>query len=356
MLNVAKVISCRTKHLGFKLYSCNNCKHTKKVLFSCKSRFCSSCGKKQTDRWIASATNVLPNTRWQHITFTLPDSLWNLFWLNRHLFGLIIPIASKILQEIAVKKNILIGVMALLHTFGRDIKRNVHVHVSSTCGGLDKNNKWKKLYFHHDIIKKMWKYHIITLFRTLYKNDNLKLPQKYNSDYLFNEWMESLYKMKWYIYLQKPSDDHTRNVNYLGRYLKRPPISETRIEKYDGENVTFKFLDHYKNETQHITMSVMQFIGSLVRHIPDIHFRSLRYYGFLSNRTRGVLLPIVYKAIGQHKPKQIKRINWRKMIWLNFGKDPLVCPKCNIYMRLNQTYYGLPPPYLWCKIKKIITG
>ena len=54
---------------------------------------------------MSKASNVLPKTRWQHITFTMPDSLWPIFWLNRDLFGLISGIAAGIIKEIATKKN-----------------------------------------------------------------------------------------------------------------------------------------------------------------------------------------------------------------------------------------------------------
>jgi Putative transposase len=130
----------------------------------------------------------------------------------------------------------------------------------------------------------------------------------------FNNWMSSLYEISWYVYLQKPSDDHKRNIEYLGRYIKRLPISETRIENYDGKQVKFKFLDHYNNTIDRITMPVIQFIASLVMHIPDRYFRMIRYYVFLSNRTRGVQLPIVYKAINQIVHKKTKLISWRLMI------------------------------------------
>ncbi|CAH1560904.1 hypothetical protein THF1C08_1120002 [Vibrio jasicida] len=33
-------------------------------------------------------------------------------------------------------------------------------------------------------------------------------------------------------------------MNYLGRYLKRPPISASRLRHYSGGTVVFKYLDH----------------------------------------------------------------------------------------------------------------
>ncbi len=252
------------------------------MYFSCKGRFCCPCGKKQTDQWISTAINVLPNTRWQHITFTMPDSLWSMFWYNRQFFGKISAIAAGIIRELAKKKNSTVGIFTVLHTFGRDLKRNVHIHLSVTCGGIDSNLKWKNLFFHHEAIKKMWKHRIIELFREEYKKDGFVQHPEYQGDNNFNNWMRGLYETQWYVYLQKPSDDHTRNVEYLGRYLKRPPISEARIEQYDGKSVTFKFLDHYNDTTERTTMSVWKFIASLIMHIPDRYFRMIRYYGFLS--------------------------------------------------------------------------
>ncbi|WP_196215056.1 transposase zinc-binding domain-containing protein [Piscirickettsia salmonis] len=45
---VVKMLSCKTKFAGHDEYSCSNpdCKHTKTVTYTCKSRLCSSCGKK----------------------------------------------------------------------------------------------------------------------------------------------------------------------------------------------------------------------------------------------------------------------------------------------------------------------
>ena len=45
--------------------------------------------------------------------------------------------------------------------------------------------------------------------------------------------MQELYEIPWYVHLQKPSDNHKRNIEYLGRYIKKLPISEARIDEYD---------------------------------------------------------------------------------------------------------------------------
>jgi hypothetical protein len=127
-----------------------------------------------------------------------------------------------------------------------------------------------------------------------------------------------------------------QNVEYLGKYIKRPPIGETRIKKYDGKFVTYQFLDHYTNTTQHLTLPVMDFIARLIAHVPDKHFRNIRYYGFLSNRTSSKLLPIVYKLLNMARGILSKTtILWKDMIRNTFSFDPTSCPCCKTQMQFS---------------------
>lgn len=102
--NVTKMLVCRTSLLGFHQYTCPRCGYTIKAPHSCKSRFCSSCGKKATDIWVAKNSSVLPNTTWQHVTFTMPSQLWDFFWLNRQLFNQLPSVAANTILNIS-KKN-----------------------------------------------------------------------------------------------------------------------------------------------------------------------------------------------------------------------------------------------------------
>jgi hypothetical protein len=40
--------------------------------------------------------NILPNTEWQHITFTMPSEFWDLFWLNRGLLNSFIFLVTRL--------------------------------------------------------------------------------------------------------------------------------------------------------------------------------------------------------------------------------------------------------------------
>ena len=126
------------------------------------------------------------------------------------------------------------------------------------------------------------------------------------------------------------------NVDYLGKYLKRPPIGETRIKHYDGKTVTYEYLDHYTDVTEIMSLPVLDFISRLICHIPDKNFRNIRNYGFLSTRLRGKLLPTVYKLINTKHVLTTKVYTpWRTMIQTAYNYDPIRCPLCKSLMTLQ---------------------
>jgi len=350
---IVKLLSCKNTIRGYRAYCCSNkdCSHTKIIPHTCKSRACSSCGKKLTEMWISKQQEVLPNTSWQHITFTMPSELWDFFWYNRYLFNKIGKIAANCITTLA--KNVIPGIFIAIHSFGRDLKRNVHVHLSTTTGGLTKNLKsWKKLYFIQHTLMKIWRYQIIKMFRKSYQDGNLKVPNSIrktlNNSFNFHELLNSLYKKRWIVHCAKPTKNHKKNVGYLGRYIKRPPIAESRLKHYDGNTVTLNYLDHTASKHKLITLEHKEFIARFISHIPDKGFRLIRYYGFLANRVRGKLLPIVYNLIGQRKNECKPTPSFASMFENNFGFNPLKCILCGSMLILEKIVFGN------CKVEYLI--
>lgn len=181
IINVLKLLVCKTGLLGYHYFICPECRKSIKVPHSCKSRFCSSCGKKATDNWIKTNLNLLPKTTWQHITFTMPKELWDFFWVNLYLMNKTPKIAAHIIKTLAKQKGIIPGIFLANHTFGRDLKRNIHIHLSTTTGGLSScNDSWQKgTYFYHETLKKMWRYHLIALFREEFKQGLMRCTYCY---------------------------------------------------------------------------------------------------------------------------------------------------------------------------------
>ncbi len=347
--NVTKMLSCRTSLLGFHLLTCPLCSFKKKVPHSCKSRVCSSCGKKATDTWINNAFNSLPDTTWQHITFTIDSHFQMFFPYNRHLLGKLPSIAANIILNEAKKQDFLPGIFLAIHTFGRDLKFNAHIHLSTTLGGLSishNRSTWiHNAFFHHLTLKRQWKYAIFNLLRNEFKNGTLILPHHLKSirTYTsFNSWLNSIYlkSKEWVVFLNKKSNNKNRTISYLGKYIKRPPIGETRIASFSNNIVSFSFLDHYSKQNKLISIHALDFIDRFIRHIPDKYFRLIRYYGFLSNRLRSSLLPRVNSLLNlsaSHHKKPSP--SWRNLIFATFGVDPKMCPACNALLRSANHFF-----------------
>ena len=105
------------------------------------------------------------------------------------------------------------------------------------------------------------------------------------------------YKNGFYVYARTMTTDkeyssntNTKNINacitYAMRYVGRPAMAESRIIKYSKVEDTIEWFYHdHKDEVKHIVKEDSKsFIKKLLIHIPDENFRSVRYYGFYSNK------------------------------------------------------------------------
>jgi hypothetical protein len=196
-----------------------------------------------------------------------------------------------------------------------------------TLGGLTKDlTAWEKIFFHQATLMRMWRYSVIKLFR---ETPNLVIPPniqtQLNSAFTFTDVLNQLYQKPWIVHCSKPSEDYKKNVNYLGRYAKRPAIAESKLKHYDGHEVAFKYLDHTTKTYRQSVLTVEEFIGRFVQHIPDSDFRMIRYYGFLANRVRGKYLPLVYQLLGQEKKHSQRPPTFSELIQKDFKYNPLVC-------------------------------
>jgi hypothetical protein len=55
----------------------------KRIPHTCKSRFCSSCGKVATDKWVETSLSQMLDVEYKHLVFTLPKQFRDWFLKNR---------------------------------------------------------------------------------------------------------------------------------------------------------------------------------------------------------------------------------------------------------------------------------
>jgi hypothetical protein len=340
--NINKILLCRTGQLGFASFACS-CGYSKKVPFTCKSRFCSSCGKIACDKWMDKVISwSLPNMQYHHIVFTIPEQLRVFMILFRKIGLDALFTASKnaILQLFADKYGCTPGIISIIHTFGSDIKWNPHVHIIVTSGGLSSDKRswvWAN-FIPFNFIRNSWKFHLIKGLRSLAKShlSGLKYSQ-------FKSLLSALYQKEWYVNVGHKLNSLAFTIRYIGRYSKRPVLAETRLLGFDGQNVSFSFKDKITNQLSVLSFPVFDFIGKLVRHIPDKHHRMIRYSGIFANRVKSTSLLIVKTLISSGKKyvnyTTTPSLSWRNRLIVFFGFDPLLCPRCLNVLTASYSFF-----------------
>jgi hypothetical protein len=343
--NVNKVVCCGTGSLGFSLFSCH-CGNSLSVPFTCKSRFCSRCGKVACDNWMKRVISwALPDMRYRHIVFTIPEELRLTLILNRKagLDSLFIASKNTLIQVFHDKFDCVPGIISIVHTFGSDIKWNPHVHVIITSGGVSSDKKswiWTD-FIPYSLLRTAWKTHLINTLRRWAKS--VHSPNEY---FVFNQLLDKLFKKQWYVNIGKILESLTFTIQYIGRYAKRPVIAETRLLNFDGNFVSFSFKDKETQKQSVLSFSVSEFIGKLIRHIPDKHHRMIRYSGLFASRCKNTYLQLIHSLLSSGKQflfiPPSPNISWRNSIFKFTGIDPLLCRKCLSVMTLSSMTFKSP--------------
>ena len=359
---VRKMLACQTPALGCHLYRCG-CGETRVVPHSCKSRFCPRCGKHATDRWADEVLNRLLNVHYHHLVFSIPWHLRPIIAMNRSVgLNIVMRSAFACLKQWAHdQKGMRMGIVGVIHTFGGDIKWHPHVHLLVTEGGLSLDGtRWIRPYKLGWLIgqaglKKMWRYHCITNFRKAHREGLLRFPTK--SRFLkkfpvFNKMLSNLYNLTWYVHIGACLLDPRSTVRYIGRYTKRAVLAEYRITHYDGKTVRFRFKDYAKGgQSSYKTLPVLAFIGRLIRHIPDKHFKMVRYAGIFATRWKARYLEQAHRALAQESSGSqanatqtaepaTSSLPWRQRHQARTGEDPLLCRVCRTPMKLAARIFG----------------
>lgn len=150
-----------------------------------------------------------------------------------------------------------------------------------------------------------------------------------------------LYKEKdkgFYVHAKTEIKSARTAAKYVGRYVGRPAIAESRILKYDGENVTYKYTRHEDNKTIVEVVHVYEFIKKIIVHIPEKNFKMIRYFGIYSRRSKG---KVNFIKMMDKRILSIRRSieNWENRILAISGVNPCKCPNCGNNMRFNDIVY-----------------
>jgi len=220
-----------------------------------------------------------------------------------------------------------VGVICILHPFGKDMKFYPHLHLLITEGGFNRRGRFIRCkYVPARKFAKTWQYHVLTDLKQAGVAGNIIdfLFKKYDGFYV---WVHARGRIRSPRLIAK----------YVGRYVRHPAIANSRILSYDGKTVLFYYKDH--EDIQHnVRMDADDFITALIQHIPEPNFKMVRWYGAYAPRTKG-------------KFKVFMQSDKYQMTLLKFGAElPNPCPICRNSLKFIGYCPGKPPPYIMKKV------
>lgn len=321
---VEKALDCYSIKNGCFLYTCDTCGEYFYQKLGCNSRLCSCCGKRYADQWSSSLSKAMFPVTHRHFVMSVPDALWSFLddWNMRKVYmdAAIAAVNSYFSKKF--KKDMTCGIIVTLHPYGKDMKKQPHLHVLLTEGAFDKNGKFHPCKFIlADIFRRKWQYHVLKEFQ------EHGLPNEIASD------MYSKYPKGFYVWLHNQGTIKSPRLiaKYVGRYIRHPAIANSRILRYWNGEVTFYYVDGDFN-TYFVTMSVDDFISALIQHIPPKQFKMVRYYGAYSRKSK--------KSYGLTvRQSSIKQKTLREFGFKRLEK----CPNCKSNLRFLGYQKSGPP-------------
>ncbi|MFG6329393.1 MAG: transposase [Lachnospiraceae bacterium] len=102
--------------------------------------------------------------------------------------------------------------------------------------------------------------------------------------------------------------------------------------------MTFHYNPHEDDAYVEETIPVMDFIKRLIRHIPEKHFKMIRYGGLYARHREND--KHLRRAVSKEKHEIFRSFNkWRTAILYTFGYDPLKCLECGTTMLFLELYF-----------------
>ncbi len=258
---------CRTSAMGGHRNECDHCRHEDISYNSCRNRHCPKCGQTKQLKWADKLASSLMPVRYFHIVFTLPHELSEIVFTNqRECYDILFNTSVKSLQQAALNPEYLgaeTGCMAVLHTWGQNLKFHPHLHLIVPAGGLTVDGiEWKrsskKFFVPVGALSKMFRAKYLEKLEHSYEKGLLRLPEQVDLERLIG----MLKKKNWNVHSEPTFGGPRQVINYLGRYTNRVAITNNRIISIENRKIKF-FWKNYriKDDGEKWNLKQMNFLA-----------------------------------------------------------------------------------------------
>jgi hypothetical protein len=321
---------CRTPALGGQAYSCSQCHQTQYSYHSCRNRHCPKCQNDKAQEWLEKQQNFLLPIPYFMLTFTIPAALRPLARSHQALiYDLLFRASAAAAQHLAQDPRFAggqLGLIGVLHTWGRNLSYHPHIHYLVPAGGLTADHRtW--LPAHH---------HFLLPVKALSRIFRAKFLHALKRSKLANAIPATIWKQDWVVHCEPVGNGRTA-LKYLAPYIFRVAISNRRLVKLENNQVTFRYRSSTTGQIKFCTLSAEDFIHRFLQHVLPRGFVKIRYFGFLGSSQRLLLAALrllLEKDSNSPLPGELPILS------PTLPKGTLLCPSCGkALLRL----YTIPP-------------
>lgn len=375
--SIDKFLKCGDLREGFARVRCPKCKKEFFVAFSCKRRgCCPSCDKKRS-LLLAYRLNdeVLADVPHRQFVFTIPKRLRVYFRFDRKLLGKLCRAAYETICEVfKLDVDGDLGVPAMIcaiQSFGDLINFHPHLHIILAEGlFLDSGD------FVHipntcmQSAEKLWQERVFSL---------LLDEHKINEETVANmrSWKHSGFSVDNSVRIKRGDK---AGMQRLVEYITRCPFSLARmISRTEEGKVIYRasrgncipfpisgdatLMAGIPRNFE--VFDPLDFLAEVTQHIPNKGEHQIRYFGFYSNKSRGMRnkqhqqensVNNVTEPVSKSKPltETLRKwkMTWAMLIKMVYEVDPLECPNCGEQMRIISFIEAKTQPGVVRKILK----
>jgi hypothetical protein len=310
------------------LDACSGCDHQAISYNSCRNRHCPKCQAQARHRWLARREQDLLSVPYFHVVFTLPHQLNPLCQrYPRLLYDLLFRATAQTMLEAAANPRHLgakIGFLAILHTWGQNLRLHPHLHCVVPAGGFDPTcSHWVHPRHPFFLPVKV----LSRVFRGKFLDFLQRVPRQQLPG-LDSTLMRNLLREDWVVYAKPAFGQPERVLRYLGRYTHRVAISNQRLLSFDGHNVTFQWRDYAHGNKQRImTLTATEFLRRFCQHVLPRGFVRIRHFGYLASAHRTALLALARLHLKSQPQPHPPIVSPQLATWR--------CPRCGANMRIG---------------------
>lgn len=266
---------------------------------------------------------ALPDIPYVNVNFTMPCELWPILRQNRRLWHDLPAVAAAAVQHwVNAKYGARVLLLVVQQTFGGLLTFHPHLHILVSAGGLQESGRrWiARLRFDKRELMHCWRYALTTY---LARAGEAHLIRSNMSSDEIKALLEGQYKRSWNVFVGHITSK-TRFLRYAGRYMRRPPIAEYRLERVTAQIVEYLGKDTRAKQPLKLRFSNEGFVDALKDHVLDRFRHAMRYFGLLSPRSKHLTSSGLFALLEQTRRPRPRRLSWADSFHKHFRTDPLI--------------------------------